>query len=316
MPSNNPVSPVTELTTSKLFDRIPAQDIIELYNDEFSMNVTDYFKGKSFVDVFQCVDSGYKFFYPFSLAGDEQFYQDLQTIHKRLLIPYYRKWGYDHQYAFENINNNDVVLDVGCGSGIFLEKAKTVTQHVFGLEFNEMAIHSCERKGISVSKELVQEHAQKRIETYDMVCAFQVLEHVYEVKNFIESMLIVLKKGGRLIIGVPNNDPYFQRFNKYVPLNLPPHHMGLWNKQAFINLQKFFPLKFIEAKYDNSSRLHLDAYFHAKKIMNVKSTIHKHTMAEKLKMFAVAPYTLISSIGKHLQSGIPHGYIVVKFEKV
>lgn len=86
-----------------------------------------------------------------------------------------------------------------------------------------------------------------------MVCSFQVLEHIADVKSFIESSLKALKKGGRLVVAVPNNDVLFFKYrnlrfqnNHYLKtllLNLPPHHMGLWNPRSIVNLASIYNLK-------------------------------------------------------------------------
>jgi hypothetical protein len=54
--------------------------------------------------------------------------------------------------------------------------------------------------------------------------------------------LKALKKGGKLIIGVPNSNPFLYKYDKYHTLNLPPHHMGLWNKFSLANLANYFPM--------------------------------------------------------------------------
>jgi SAM-dependent methyltransferase len=82
----------------------------------------------------------------------------------------------------------------------------------------------------------------------------KVLEHVYDINGFISENLKVLKKNGKLIIGVPNSNPYLYKKDVMHTLDLPPHHMGLWNKEAFQSLPKYFDMKlegiYIEPIYD------------------------------------------------------------------
>src|SRR5690606_22887486 len=86
--------------------------------------------------------------------------------------------------------------------------------------------------------------------SFDVICSFQVLEHVYEVNDFINNQLRILKKGGRLIVGAPNNNPYLFIHDKYHTLNLPPHHAGLWNKKSLTSLEKVFNLEVEEVFYE------------------------------------------------------------------
>ena len=75
---------------------------------------------------------------------------------------------------------------------------------------------------------------------FSFICSFQVLEHVYEVYGFLNSAIALLKNKGKLIIAVPNNNPYFLKHDKYHTLNLPPHHMGIWDERSLKFIGKLF----------------------------------------------------------------------------
>jgi 2-polyprenyl-3-methyl-5-hydroxy-6-metoxy-1,4-benzoquinol methylase len=117
-----------------------------------------------------------------------------------------------------------------------------------------LAIEKCNEKRINVIKSNIEDFSQNNIECFDVVCAFQVLEHISDVKPFIESCLRVLKPNGKLIIGVPNNNPYLYKYDTWHTLNLPPHHIGLWDKKALLKLSEFFPMRnynlYIEPNYN------------------------------------------------------------------
>jgi len=70
-----------------------------------------------------------------------------------------------------------------------------------------------------------------------------VLEHVEDPKAFLQACVTLLKPGGRLCIGVPNNDSYLgqQRFED-ASLNLPPHHATRWGVRSLRALESVFPL--------------------------------------------------------------------------
>ncbi len=90
---------------------------------------------------------------------------------------------------------------------------------------------------------LIQDKAKEVLGEFDVVCAFQVLEHIAEVKSFLDASLKILKVGGNLMIAVPYNNPYLFKNDIFNTLNMPPHHMGLWNQTAFKNLSRIFPIK-------------------------------------------------------------------------
>ncbi len=308
---NEPVlSPVLPSSETKVIEKIDSADIIHLYKEIKCVDVSRFFNGYHKIEVRECESTGYRFYYPFSAAGDSKFYESMH-----ISGDYYRPWSYDHQLAYDTVEKDDVVLEIGCGSGMLLEKIKEKTQYISGLEFHQAAVDECKKKGLDVLNESIEEHTKKKVEYYDVVCIMQVLEHVTDVNSFLSSAIRVLKKGGKLVIGVPNNEPWFRRFDKYEIFNLPPHHMGLWNEKVFRAIQNVFNISLINVVKTKEARVLVDAYLRTKYWLDIKSVIHHHTFAEKIKMLALASLTVPGSIAKKMSGGIPGGYIGVVFEK-
>ena len=232
------LSPVTRNSEAVFLEKIDSQKIIDLYQKDFNTDVKRYFEGLQSIEILQCRDTGYRFYAPFSTAGDGRFYEDIQAGYAN----YYRGWKWENQFALKLLSKRMKVLDVGCGKGAFLARIKGKVASCTGLEFNDVAIQKALKNGLDVRKETIEAHAGTHKEAYDAVCMFQVLEHIPEVKPFLNAALQTLKPGGLLIIGVPNSDPWLLKQDKYHTLNLPPHHSGLWNKAVFERLDQFFPM--------------------------------------------------------------------------
>ena len=312
--STTVLSPVTGKEGVRGYSKIESRAIIELYKKQLGVDVSSVFDGLPEVDVMECVQTGYRFYYPFRLAGNAAFYEELQEKMTGNTA-YYRGWGYDHAFALAKVQPGQAILDVGCGSGNFLERARQISDKVSGLEFNEKAINEARRKGLDVKNESIEKYAATNPGRYDMVCLFQVLEHIDNIKPFLEAVISVVKPGGQLIIGVPNNDPWLHGYHKYNTLNLPPHHMGLWNKQVFEKIQDVFGIKLAEVKYDGSESLRLDMYYRAKLWWGIKSELQFHTKLEKLKLLLAAPFAFFPSVYRKFTRGLSARYIVVVFEK-
>lgn len=229
-------SPITGSSNTEMTESIPARQVIDKYFSEYNVDVSKYFEDISSINIFKCLDTGYRFYYPFSLSGDEDLYSVLQHNEG-----YYRyKW--EHRFAETYIKLEETVLEIGCGEGIFLKSLEDKGILARGIELNRSAAAKGIKKGLKISCELLSQHSCNS-DSYDVVCCFQVLEHIHMVKEFIEDCLSKLNPGGKLIIGVPNCNPYLYKFDKFHTLNLPPHHMGLWDVNSLKNLANFYDMK-------------------------------------------------------------------------
>jgi SAM-dependent methyltransferase len=231
-------SPVTHSEHISLVAQFPADQIIESYRQK-GIQVARFFKDVPTVELYECLDTGYRFYYPGTIFGDGQFYADLQQGNKY----YYPTGKWEHKYAASQIRKSDKVLEVGAGDGFFLEILKSKGMDARGLELNPQAIAVGREKGLQMEQEMIQDHAARNAGAYDVVCTFQVLEHIYDVRGYLEACIQALKKGGKLIIGVPNNNPYYYKHDKWHLLNLPPHHAGLWSPKAFRALPEFYNVR-------------------------------------------------------------------------
>jgi 2-polyprenyl-3-methyl-5-hydroxy-6-metoxy-1,4-benzoquinol methylase len=236
--------------------RIKSREIIEIYRTYFDMDVAPYFKNLEEVKILKCETSHYMFYYPFSTEGDESYYGQMGKFDW-----YYNPSRWEHGKAMDLIQTGDFVLEVGAGSGFFLNELKKKNIRFEGLELNGKAIEEAKKMGVAMQKELVQDHASRSSGKYDIVCSFQVLEHISQPLGFLEAKISCLRKGGKLIIGVPNNDSYMkdnQMYNKV--LNMPPHHMGLWTYDSLKSLEKIFPVKLLDVYYEPLVGGNVDVY--------------------------------------------------------
>jgi SAM-dependent methyltransferase len=242
------LSPITGKNNTTVIKKIPVRDITNLYNSDFGFSVDRFFNDLEYIILLECQDSKYKFYYPFTIFGDSKFYEDLQKSNESKSGDdnYYVEWKWEYSEALKWINKTHSVLDIGCGSGKFLDKVKReFANKVRGIEFNSNALMECRKKGLEVYPISIEEYS-KSGEKFDIITYFQVLEHINYPIDFIQSSLNALKQGGKLIIGVPNNKPYYLCFEEASTLNLPPHHAGLWGKESLTNLPNFLPLKLIQ----------------------------------------------------------------------
>ena len=232
-------SPVTGSFNTSLVREIDVAKIVDLYQRDQHVDVRKYFNGLSTIRLMKCNDTGYRFYYPMDIYGDDAFYQHLQ---KTGLYYLKEKWEYDK--AASLIGENKKVLEIGSGAGFFMQKLKTGKHaRLMGLELNTNQVELSRAAGLDVVNETIESFSARNPGSFDVTVALQVLEHVPEVRSFISGSLDVLKPGGQMIICVPHNNPYLYRHDFFHTLNLPPHHSGLWDRESFSKLPEFFPMR-------------------------------------------------------------------------
>lgn len=144
------------------------------------------------------------------------------------------------------------LLDVGCGTGDFLKRAKDNNWNVSGIEPNADARKIANEK----TKDSVFEIEQLKCfkpESFDVITLWHVLEHLPDLEEHIKAFSHLLKPNGRLIIAVPNYNAYDAKFYNvfWAAYDVPRH---LWHfsqtgiKRIFkgfsFQLEKTLPMKF------------------------------------------------------------------------
>ena len=250
---------------TEVVEALDAKKIIKQYKEDYKIDVSYLFENVNEVQIIKCTQTGFRFYYPLSVEGDNKFYIDLYSKNTDKL---YQKTKWEFKEAATMIKPNSSVLDVGCGGGNFFDELKGKNCKCYGLDKSNYAIDLLKARGVEFSDEPIETFAEKNIEKFDYVTGFQILEHVKHPGEFISSMAKMLKKDGLLIIAVPNNEPYFMKHFKYHTLNLPPHHMGLWNKDSLTKMAPHFGLQIHEFKYEGFD--YLIQFFKRKTGINIR----------------------------------------------
>tara|TARA_Y100000034_G_scaffold135540_1_gene207900 strand:+ start:3762 stop:4667 length:906 start_codon:yes stop_codon:yes gene_type:complete len=101
------------------------------------------------------------------------------------------------------IKGKGKMLDVGCNVGTFLEVAKESGWDCVGIDVNRGVANDCAKKGIKFFATTI-EKAKFKKEFFDVIILNDVLEHVHEPVNFMQSVYKLLKKGGIVFLVTPN----------------------------------------------------------------------------------------------------------------
>ncbi len=136
------------------------------------------------------------------------------------------------------------LLDIGAGTGDFLNVAKQNDWTVSGIEVNKQARNLAEKKGINLLEEIENVAGKK----YDVITLWHVLEHIPNLEETCQKLESLLNDTGHLIIAVPNYKSFDANYYKeyWAAFDVPRH---LWHFSQD-SMKRIFPknLKLVKTK--------------------------------------------------------------------
>ena len=138
------------------------------------------------------------------------------------------------------------LLDVGCGTGEFVSFCNKNNWTAKGIETDVRA----RKFAININKCNVNDSLDGVIEnneSFDVITLWHVLEHVYDLDGYMRKLKSLLKKGGFIILGLPNHKSYDARYfgNKWYAYDLPIHvsHFSKPDIERIVKKYNFQSLK-------------------------------------------------------------------------
>jgi 2-polyprenyl-3-methyl-5-hydroxy-6-metoxy-1,4-benzoquinol methylase len=128
-----------------------------------------------------------------------------------------------YKFALQFVKNR-VVLDAGCGTGYGAHYLSHASKEIIGIDISESALRYARTHFLKKNLKFeVSDLTGLTFEntTFDVVCCFDVIEHIEDYKKAIQEIYRVLKSDGLFIISTPNKKIFSD--NQPIPPN--PHHI-------------------------------------------------------------------------------------------
>jgi 2-polyprenyl-3-methyl-5-hydroxy-6-metoxy-1,4-benzoquinol methylase len=235
------ICPLCDSNNIRLLEELPTIHLIKLYKKLIRRDISGEFQGASRIQIHQCKECALQFSTP-TFACSKILYEDLQAF-----TWYYLDQRPEYDFAIQFLKERDRILDIGCGKGNFAKYLSL--QKYVGLEYNEKAIEKARKDGIFVLNQSIEEFSSNNNGKFSVACAFQVLEHIVDLKTFLRASVECLMDNGLFIISVPSSDSFMSVLKNEI-LNLPPHHVTWWSDDCLKNLSRYFPLKLIHFSHE------------------------------------------------------------------
>ncbi|MBU2938032.1 class I SAM-dependent methyltransferase [Lacinutrix sp. C3R15] len=145
------------------------------------------------------------------------------------------------------------LLDIGCGTGDFLQIAQQNNWQVSGIEPNQQAreIANTKTNHAVYTTEQLQEFKKN---SFDVITLWHVLEHLPNLQDQVAVFKSLLKENGTLIIAVPNYKSFDAAHYKNVWAALDvPRHLWHFNQDSIAALfasEKMKVVKTLPMKFD------------------------------------------------------------------
>lgn len=137
---------------------------------------------------------------------------------------------------FENFRKTNRMLEIGCGRGLFLLEAKKRGWIVQGTEFSKTAAQICIDNGIPI-KEGVLDPQKFDVADFDIITSFEVMEHINNPNEELDSINKLLRKGGLFYCTTPNFNSLLRYYLKSAyDVITYPEHLSYYTKSTLSRL--------------------------------------------------------------------------------
>ena len=146
---------------------------------------------------------------------------------------------------YESILNRKCqnVLEVGCGPGVFYRPWQESNVSWTGIDINPYWKEFGEKNRIPISNHSIDSLNGQ----YDVVMAYQVIEHVEDPISFMESIMVRLKPGGIVHLELPNQNSLTSKlrqissqFSYDYGFIQPPMHLRAFRKKRSVVYSKIY----------------------------------------------------------------------------
>lgn len=135
------------------------------------------------------------------------------------------RWKYDLVTARVHTGLAKTLLDIGCGTGDFLNTLQSNNWHVAGQEPSPSARQLASKK---LSRPIHEHLSELGSQSFSAITLWHVLEHIPDLNDKVRQLSTLLEKDGTLFIAVPNHKSHdAQTYRQYwAGYDLPRH---LWH---------------------------------------------------------------------------------------
>ena len=130
------------------------------------------------------------------------------------------------------------VLDFGCGSGVMLPHLSQISSHVTAMDVDLLPIERVQKyiplaANVEVKDALKTNITDLPKNSFDLIIALDVLEHVKDLPRTLNELLALLKPGGQLIVSGPTENILYRMGRKVAG----PEYSGAYHERGIAEIK-------------------------------------------------------------------------------
>lgn len=139
------------------------------------------------------------------------------------------------------------MIEVGAGTGQFCElmKQSGSFDEILAIEPTPSSADSCEKRGLEVLRQPIETVPAGKGNA-NLIVSFEVLEHLFSPKNYLEHCIRLLAPGGMLVVTCPSAKGFDVSLLRTVADTVTPEHLNLFNPKSLKLLFESNNLEVIE----------------------------------------------------------------------
>jgi 2-polyprenyl-3-methyl-5-hydroxy-6-metoxy-1,4-benzoquinol methylase len=284
-----------------------------LSNDQHAVNVLDNkiaeLWNSKIAAVVACDNCNFVFADPF-IAGDYEFYNLIP--HATAESPENWKWEFDKTYrkiteialAQKNLN----LIEIGASTGDFIKRIANLIskKNILCLEHSEIGVKSIRKAGIEAHTWDFHDLTSKKefSKKFDIICLFQVLEHLDKLEDTFKTFNFIAKPSAHLFIGVPNGRKIQFNETHNALLDIPPNHIGRYNKKSFEYLGGRHGWEIEEVAIEPYTALDvMKTVMYSQSLKKLQYSATNPTTLDKIKQYIGIKYLRLQALFMHRYLG-------------
>ncbi len=209
--------------------------------------VRNYRSQDGVFSLYECLSCLIQFWEPFVNPG--AVWYEAQEIYRLKKPKLYRGYHKSFLRSFPSFLAGTKLLDIGCGTGEFLNEVNQKGVQCWGVDSDTIDIQTAQEYFGLLNLYTMPFDDFFNIDAlpqFDFITFFEVLEHLDNPLKFITNVKKILKPSGRIVLSVPFRGRMFVDAYEW---DFPPYHLSRWNESAIARLFRKIDFKICSINY-------------------------------------------------------------------